>query len=76
MSSAGVGYGQMIGTWSVVTYYCSLMALTIFYLTQSFSWVLPWTQCHPEWADHNCVDGSGRPSYSNGSQSSSEQYFL
>ncbi|XP_063585011.1 sodium-dependent nutrient amino acid transporter 1-like isoform X1 [Penaeus indicus] len=71
----GVGFGQMIGTWSVVTYYCSLMALTVFYFVQSFNTVLPWTYCNPEWADENCIDSAGNFTYTNESQSSSEQYF-
>ncbi|KAG7162061.1 sodium-dependent nutrient amino acid transporter 1-like [Homarus americanus] len=72
----GLGYGQMVATWSVVTYYCSLMALTVFYLTQSFSAVLPWTYCDPAWADLNCVDAASNRTFTNESQSSSEQYFL
>lgn len=73
----GVGYGQMLGTWSVVTYYCSLMALCVFYFIQSFSAVLPWSVCdYDNWADENCVDASGNGSFSNTSESSSEQYFV
>ncbi|KAK7078485.1 hypothetical protein SK128_001588, partial [Halocaridina rubra] len=71
----GVGFGQMIGTWSVVTYYCSLMALCVFYFIMSFQKVLPWSYCDPAWADENCVNATGNVTYSNESQSSSEQYF-
>ncbi|XP_042883243.1 sodium-dependent nutrient amino acid transporter 1-like [Penaeus japonicus] len=71
----GVGYGQMVGTWSVVTYYCSLMAITLFYLFQSFSSELPWASCDPAWADGNCVDDATNVSLTAGLQSSSEQYF-
>ncbi|XP_071537637.1 sodium-dependent nutrient amino acid transporter 1-like [Panulirus ornatus] len=72
----GVGYGQMIATWSVVTYYCSLMALTVFYFVMSFNKVLPWSLCdYDTWADENCVDAAGNTTFSNESQSSSEQYF-
>lgn len=74
----GVGYGQMIGTWSVVTYYCSLMALTVFYFVMSFQSQLPWTWCNPDWADENCVDSKNFNSSTttNLSVSSSEQYFI
>lgn len=75
-SSAGIGYGQAIATWYVVTYYSFLMGLTIFYLGMSFSDTLPWSVCDEDWADENCVDSA---SYNlgqrNNSQSSSEQYF-
>lgn len=65
----------MVGTWSVVTYYCSLMAITLFYLFQSFSSELPWASCDPAWADGNCVDDAANVSLTAGLQSSSEQYF-
>ncbi|XP_037087499.1 sodium-dependent nutrient amino acid transporter 1-like [Pollicipes pollicipes] len=56
-AARGVGYGQMIGTASVVSYYVALMALTVFYFVASFSSVLPWTVCDPSWADMTrCVD--------------------
>lgn len=78
----GVGFGQCIATWSVVTYYCSLMALTVFYFIHSFASVLPWTVCDPSWADETCRDSSYNASAMNGTmllnettQSSSEQYF-
>lgn len=71
----GVGYGQMVGTWSVVTYYCSLMAITLFYLFQSFNSELPWASCDPTWADENCVDDAINATLTSGFQSSSEQYF-
>lgn len=41
----GVGYGQAFATWAVVTYYVSLMGLTVFYFFASFSSVLPWSTC-------------------------------
>lgn len=55
LSLAGVGYGQAIATWAVVTYYVSLMALTVFYFFASFSTVLPWSVCGPL-ASETCVD--------------------
>lgn len=75
-AAKGVGYGQMIGTWAVVTYYCSLMALTVFYFIESFSKVLPWSYCdYDTWADENCVDSSSNDTYTNTSQSSAEEFF-
>lgn len=65
----------MVGTWSVVTYYCSLMAITLFYLFQSFNSELPWASCDPTWADENCVDDAINATLTSGFQSSSEQYF-
>jgi len=43
----GVGYGQILATGFVTTYYCSLIALSIYYLVVSCYPVLPWTECHP-----------------------------
>ncbi|KAB7506127.1 Sodium-dependent nutrient amino acid transporter 1 [Armadillidium nasatum] len=43
---SGIGYGQAIATWCVVTYYVSLMALTIFYFIASFFPKLPWASCN------------------------------
>lgn len=51
----GVGYGQAFATWAVVTYYVSLMGLTVFYFFASFSSVLPWSQCG-DWASEVCID--------------------
>lgn len=46
-SFTGIAYGQLVGTLSVATYYCSLMALTLFYLL--YSTTLPWKDCKSEW---------------------------
>lgn len=51
----GIGYGQVISTGIVTTYYASLMALTIRYIFFSFSETLPWTYCKPEWTEP-CID--------------------
>ncbi|XP_043279000.1 sodium-dependent nutrient amino acid transporter 1-like isoform X1 [Venturia canescens] len=50
----GIGYGQVITAFWVVTYYCSLMALTMYYLISSFESVLPWSYCREDWT--NCID--------------------
>ncbi|XP_054729587.1 sodium-dependent nutrient amino acid transporter 1-like [Anastrepha obliqua] len=82
-SFLGVGYGQALATICIITYYSSLLALTLYYLVVSCQSVLPWTQCRPEWGS-NCVDSYAGESVddveaSNSSvqlQSSSELYFL
>ncbi|XP_046408711.1 sodium-dependent nutrient amino acid transporter 1-like [Ischnura elegans] len=50
----GIGYGQIVSIICVVTYYCSLMGLTVFYFAASFQSELPWAKCRPEW--DNCFD--------------------
>merc|ERR1719153_119868 len=47
----GVGYGQILATGCVTTYYCSLIALAIYYLVVSCYPVLPWTVCHKDLSD-------------------------
>ena len=74
----GLGYGQMFATTLVLTYYCSLMAITIFYFFQSFASELPWSTCDPIWTD--CFDSKteengSRPTNLTGLKSSSELYF-
>ncbi|CAG9774078.1 unnamed protein product [Ceutorhynchus assimilis] len=83
----GIGYGQLIGTFSVATYYCSLMAITLFYLINSFSRNLPWSTCHPDWqtvdwvikSNVTCVpsnSGAVNSSSTTGTEiSSAELYF-
>ncbi|XP_055372891.1 sodium-dependent nutrient amino acid transporter 1 [Condylostylus longicornis] len=53
----GVGYGQVMGTTIVVTYYASLMALTVRYFVASFASVLPWSYCREEW-NTECINSS------------------
>ncbi|XP_050737516.1 sodium-dependent nutrient amino acid transporter 1-like isoform X2 [Eriocheir sinensis] len=75
-ASKGIGYGQMIATCSVMSYYGSIMALTVFYLFLSFNTVLPWSVCDATWADDNCVDAAKTNySFNNESHSSSEQFY-
>jgi solute carrier family 6 amino acid transporter-like protein 5/7/9/14 len=78
----GVGFGQLIGTFSVATYYCSLMALTLYYLIHSFTANLPWSQCDPAWSDSSwiknltCIPSKTNDvSKLNNSVSSSEAWF-
>lgn len=46
----GVGFGSTLCSFCVVTYYCSVMALTVFYFFASFRKTLPWAECDPSWA--------------------------
>ena len=39
----------MVGTICVVSYYASIMGLTIFYFFASFQKDLPWSVCNPDW---------------------------
>ncbi|KAH8292710.1 hypothetical protein KR018_004084, partial [Drosophila ironensis] len=50
----GVGYGQAFGTICIISYYSSLLALTLYYLFVSFQSELPWSYCRDGWI--NCVD--------------------
>lgn len=74
----GVAIGQQIGTTCIVTYYCSLIALTLFYMIKSFSAQLPWAECWPSWNDVKCIDAKSNIAMANrtGAVSSSELYFL
>jgi len=75
----GIGYCGALATWFVVTYYCCLMALTVFYFFSSFQTILPWTTCNPSWADELCYNSSLADNSSNidltGRVSSVEQFF-
>ncbi|XP_077259916.1 sodium-dependent nutrient amino acid transporter 1-like [Temnothorax americanus] len=51
----GVGIAQCITLLALASYYCSLMALTLFYLVASFQTELPWGRCWKEWGEF-CVD--------------------
>ncbi|KAG7209784.1 hypothetical protein KM043_011402 [Ampulex compressa] len=51
----GIGIIQFIMLVALASYYCSLMALTLFYLIASFQAELPWGKCRPEWGKF-CVN--------------------
>ncbi|KAF2369075.1 Sodium:neurotransmitter symporter [Trinorchestia longiramus] len=72
----GIGYGQAIATWSVVTYYVSLMALTVFYFIGSFNSSLPWATCG-NWSTADCVGTMANVSLleKHDFKSSSDEYF-
>ncbi|XP_068205011.1 sodium-dependent nutrient amino acid transporter 1-like [Palaemon carinicauda] len=79
----GVGFGQAIATWAVVTYYVSLMGLTVYYFFASFSSTLPWSLCG-NWSTALCVDYTKNSSLVAVSQNvnatslvtSAEDYFI
>ncbi|XP_037953510.1 sodium-dependent nutrient amino acid transporter 1-like isoform X2 [Teleopsis dalmanni] len=74
----GVTAGQVLATTASITYYSSIMALTLRFLIASFSKVLPWSFCRSEWGDICLDEGDYNISteYINGSRmSSAELYF-
>jgi solute carrier family 6 (neurotransmitter transporter, glycine) member 5/9 len=74
----GVGMGQVIATCFVATYYSSIMAITLRYLFDSFQFVLPWSECRPEWGP--CIASGGENSlnatWTSDTKSSAELYFV
>nr|XP_032292681.1 sodium-dependent nutrient amino acid transporter 1 isoform X1 [Drosophila virilis] len=52
----GVAAGQVLATGASITYYSSIMALTLRFLLASFSAVLPWSSCRESWGS-DCYDG-------------------
>ncbi|CRK96984.1 CLUMA_CG010330, isoform A [Clunio marinus] len=74
----GVGVGQVFATSVVLTYYSSIMAITLRYLFDSFRSELPWSVCRPEW--ENCIPAnieiSENTTWSSDARSSAELYFL
>lgn len=73
-SISGIGFGQLLATACIVSYYASLMALTLFFFIQSFKSVLPWTICQDDWPF--CLPADGSDPDGGGNVSSSEYYFL
>ncbi|XP_023160007.2 sodium-dependent nutrient amino acid transporter 1 [Drosophila hydei] len=53
----GIGYGQVLATGIVTTYYATLMALTLRYFVESFYPTLPWSYCREEWGP-SCLDSA------------------
>ncbi|ALC40460.1 CG1698 [Drosophila busckii] len=76
----GIGYGQVLATGIVTTYYATLMALTLRYLVESFYPTLPWSYCREAWGD-SCLDSAPQTQFqslANGSAvrtTSAEFYF-
>lgn len=70
-----MGYAQAFAAFCVVSYYCSLMALTLYYLVESFQETLPWSICPPEW-ERCCIGSNNSDSHTNVTmRSSAELYF-
>jgi solute carrier family 6 amino acid transporter-like protein 5/7/9/14 len=76
----GVGMGQMVAILAISTYYSSIMAITLRYFFYSFSSVLPWSECRPEWTEPcyaaNGVGNSDDAHINVTRKSSTELYFL
>jgi len=77
---SGIGYGQLLASASVMSYYCSLIGLSIYYLVASCQTTLPWTLCHEHLQEDGriCVpSNSSLSDFSglNNTVTSSEQYF-
>ncbi|KAH8299650.1 hypothetical protein KR044_004289, partial [Drosophila immigrans] len=53
----GIGYGQVLATGIVTTYYATLMAITLRYFVESFYPTLPWSYCRAEWGP-SCLDSA------------------
>ncbi|XP_049801444.1 sodium-dependent nutrient amino acid transporter 1-like [Schistocerca nitens] len=54
----GLGFGQFLATALLLTYYCAIMALTVYYFVASFHAELPWAHCYPELGEL-CFDSAG-----------------
>lgn len=71
----GIGYGVAVSVFAVITYYCALMALTLYYMVASCQSVLPWSYCWEEWGDACFNSTSTGEQAKNGSRSSADLYF-
>ncbi|KAL6441823.1 hypothetical protein ACFW04_002326 [Cataglyphis niger] len=74
----GLGYSQVFVAFCILSYYCALMALTLYYLAMSFQSELPWSICRTEWRNY-CIDAISNSNISETRnvtvQSSAELYF-
>ncbi|XP_055597078.1 sodium-dependent nutrient amino acid transporter 1-like [Uranotaenia lowii] len=74
----GIGIGQSVAMFIVMTYYTPILAITFRYLVGSFSAVLPWAKCDPTWP--NCIDsdfaGHATSNTTNPPKASAELYFV
>lgn len=50
----GLGYGMIAISGMVALYYTVIIGWCILYLFISFTSVLPWEECHPDWATQYC----------------------
>ncbi|XP_075156353.1 sodium-dependent nutrient amino acid transporter 1-like isoform X2 [Haematobia irritans] len=81
-SFVGVGIGQAYAGVAVLTYYSSLLALTLYYFVASFKNPVPWSYCRKEWGP-NCVDSNAHVNSNDNTTmfnskltSSSEMFFI
>lgn len=75
----GVGSGQVLSSMFVATYYSSIMGLTLKYLYDSFSVVLPWSICRTEWGSCSSTfmnDSLYTSSNTSNKQSSSAELYF
>ncbi|CAG0913002.1 unnamed protein product [Notodromas monacha] len=70
----GVGYGQMLGSASTVSYYCNLMGICLLYLFYSFRKTLPWTVCDESW-EQECFSASSINASTLDGSSSAELFY-
>ncbi|EDW91586.2 sodium-dependent nutrient amino acid transporter 1 isoform X1 [Drosophila yakuba] len=68
----GVAVGQVLATAASITYYSSIMALTLRFLLASFGSHLPWSSCWESWGT-DCHDGNAQNS--SGKMSPAQLYF-
>ncbi|XP_020801234.1 sodium-dependent nutrient amino acid transporter 1 isoform X1 [Drosophila serrata] len=68
----GVAVGQVLATAASITYYSSIMALTLRFLLASFGAKLPWSRCWESWGS-DCHDGSVQNA--TGKMSPAQLYF-
>ncbi|KAH8254669.1 hypothetical protein KR032_011568 [Drosophila birchii] len=68
----GVAVGQVLATAASITYYSSIMALTLRFLLASFGAELPWSRCWESWGS-DCHDGSDQNA--TGKMSPAQLYF-
>ncbi|KAK2587414.1 hypothetical protein KPH14_003128 [Odynerus spinipes] len=73
----GIGIAQFITLLALTSYYCSLMALTLFYLVASFQSELPWGKCKQEWGPYclNSQKGNDSETSPNGTSLSNVTYL-
>ncbi|CAG0880461.1 unnamed protein product [Darwinula stevensoni] len=50
----GLGWGMVIISSIVMLYYNMIIAWTLFYMFASWTSVIPWTHCEPEWSTETC----------------------
>ncbi|KAI8037182.1 hypothetical protein M5D96_009930 [Drosophila gunungcola] len=68
----GVAVGQVLATAASITYYSSIMALTLRFLVASSGSELPWSRCWESWGS-DCHDGSA--GNGSGKMSPAQPYF-